>query len=140
MHEHWSSQYIGQPFVKDRMDCFYWFRRISLEQFGRSIAPLVVQPGRHTRCAMRLMQNPATPSQCGYVLTATPQEGDAQYLGRGGTPHHLGMIITPEGRGSPPWLLHAIEHSGVIAQPLYTLAREGWTLGGCYTHAGPDQT
>lgn len=130
---HWSDQYIGQPFHKDGGDCFYWYRRIAREQFGRTIPPMPVNPRRHARSAMELLGDPSAPGRCGYVPTDTPIEGDAVFLSRGDEPHHLGMVIDP-GDGQL-WVLHALEGSGVISQPIYTLSREGWNILGYYTYA-----
>ncbi len=92
------------------MHCYDWFRRWSLEEFGRDLPPVILPAG---------MRAPTLSDQVAYMgmyrRIDAPVEGDAVFLsGNGDTFHHIGMVIFPE-PGKKMMILHAMQGAGVVA-------------------------
>lgn len=127
---HWAAQYIGQKWEKEK-DCFYWFRTIKKEQFGRDVPICEVDHSRLTVSAARILTGDIE-TAFGYRKTDTAQEGDAVFLTQRNTPHHVGMIIFP---GKNMQVLHALEGIGVVVSDLLDLKFNGWKIVGYWTDA-----
>lgn len=93
---HWSDQYVGQTWTHEQ-DCYYWFRRISREQFGRNV--------------------PAIGDD--FVPVDVPTEGDAVFIG----PRHIGIMVSIGGKSM---VLHAISGLGVMLSDLAKLTIKGF--------------
>lgn len=115
---HWAEKYIGQPYVKGEKDCYYWFRHIAKEQFGRDLPPLVAPMKNQTLYAARML-NGRTGTFHGFQMVAAPTDGDAAFMTTNGqTAHHMGMVVYVDGKMH---VLHALEGAGVCADDLRTL-------------------
>lgn len=98
MVRHWAEQYIGKPWTQEH-DCYYWFRKICLEQFGRDVPVIGAD----------------------YEQTDHPVEGDAVFIG----PQHIGMVIRI---GIKMMVLHAVPGLGVTLGDLSRMKITGyWT-------------
>ena len=125
---HWASQYVGQKWTENS-DCFYWYRRIKREVFGRDVPICEVDHGRLVSSAARIMDSDITGS-FGYRKTETAREGDAVFMSQRTRPHHLGMAVILT---SGLHVLHALEGSGVICSDMTDLKLNGWTINGYWT-------
>jgi hypothetical protein len=125
---HWAARYINEKWSKDQ-DCFYWYRRIKLEQFGREVPVCDVDHSRLVISAARAM-NSDIGERFGYHQTDEPREGDAVFLSQRSQPHHIGMVIFPGGKFH---ILHVLEGSGVIISDLMDLKVNGWKIRGYWT-------
>lgn len=86
--KHWAERYIGQQWTRER-DCYYWFRKIMLEQFGRDI-PVVGDR---------------------FVRVDVPIQGDAVFIGNG----HIGIMVSVDNK---MMVLHAAPTIGVMLTTL----------------------
>lgn len=117
MMQHWAAEYIGQPWTNDTR-CYDWFRRISREQFGRDLPPVIVDP------------------IAGYKPTNNPQEGAAAILsGFGpGPARHIGMVIFPGANGTKKMILHACQGAGVVASDMTSLRANNLKILGFWAY------
>lgn len=128
---HWCLQYRGAKWAEET-NCFYWFRRISKEQFGREIPdapPGTVDCNRLTLSAARLMAGNIM-DLFGGAPTDTPKEGDAVFMTKADRSHHLGMVVLPGGRFH---VLHVQEGVGLVIADRLNLLTNGWKITGYYT-------
>lgn len=109
----WLSGYIGQKWTHEK-DCWFWFRKIQLEVFGRSVDPVMND----------------------WAEIYLPENGDGVLLSRGSNPDHIGMVIFINDRFH---VLHALEGAGVILTDRQSLKMNGWKINGYWTPAR-DQT
>ena len=128
MKPHWSTQYRGVQWAEET-NCFYWFRRIQHEQFGRDIPDAPVDCKHLTQSAARLMSGNIM-DLFGGVPTETPREGDAVFLTKADKPHHLGMVVMP---GNKFHVLHVLEGAGLVISDRLHLIVNGWKITGFYT-------
>lgn len=132
--KHWSEKYLGKPWTPDT-DCYYWFRRIQAEQFGR---PMPVVPLDHAsgtalvKSAARVIAG-EVPAVVGWRPTDAPVEGDAVLMAQRTRPHHIGTVLIADGRLHT---LHALEGVGVIVSDTQTLRLNGWQITGYWAYAG----
>lgn len=94
--KHWAERYIGQKCTREQ-DCYYWFRRIMLEQFGRDI-PVVGDR---------------------FVRVDVPIEGDAVFIGNA----HIGIMVSV---GEKMMALHAAPMMGVMLSALDQIKSKGF--------------
>jgi hypothetical protein len=125
---HWAAQYIGQKWTETN-DCFYWYRRIKFERFGREVPVCEIDHSRLTMSAARAL-NSDLKNEFGYRQTDKPREGDAVFLSQRAQPHHIGMAIFLTGKLN---IIHAIEGSGVILSNILDLKMNGWSIRGYWT-------
>jgi len=129
---HWAEKYVGQKWTPIH-DCFYWFRKISEEQFGR-VVPVCghIDHTRQALTASRAMAQDITATY-GYVKAKTPSEGDAVFMTQRCVPHHIGLAILIEGQLH---VLHALDGIGsVVVSDISDLAANGWKIEGFWTYA-----
>jgi len=130
---HWSSKYVGKKWTPIH-DCFYWFRKISEEQFGR-VVPICGKID-HTKLARTAAKEMTRDIKAvyGYERTDTPVEGDAVFLTQRCVPHHIGMAVFSGGQLN---VLHALDGIGmVVVSDVGNLAANGWKIEGFWTYAG----
>ncbi len=127
----WIKEYVGKPW-SEKEDCYYWFGKIQAEQFGRSV-PLV-GGFKRTLMAARLMRG--APVLLGCRETKHPMDGDAVFLSQRENAHHIGIYVEVDGF---PWVLHALEGSGVLFSSAISLLQNGWKIEAYWTdRAGED--
>jgi hypothetical protein len=127
---HWAEKYIGQKWTNEK-DCFWWYRHIKKEQFGRDVPICQVNHDHLVRSASRIMTGDIK-DIFGYRQTDTPIEGDAVFLTQRNQPHHLGMIVFSDKKMK---ILHALEGIGVILSDAIDLKINGWKIKGYWTDA-----
>lgn len=127
---HWAVGEVGKKWTKEH-DCFYWFRKWSQDHFGIMLPDSGADHRRLVASASKIMTSNIA-EIFGYVQTDTPSEGDAVFLSKGNRPHHIGMVVEPDGQF---YVLHALEGMGVISSTRYDLTIEGWKIKGYWTHA-----
>ncbi|GAB7082279.1 hypothetical protein [Megalodesulfovibrio paquesii] len=125
---HWVEQYTGQPWTPEQ-DCFYWFVRISREQFGRDIPGYMADHARLVHAAARALSGDLA-SHYPCQQTATPHDGDAALLTQHRVPHHIGMVVWLKGKLH---VLHALQNVGVVCSDRRSLQANGWHLAGFWT-------
>ncbi len=131
---HWSEKYLGQAWTP-QTDCYYWFRRIQAEQFGRTVpvVPLDHASGAGlVRSAARAILSD-TATDAGWQPTDNPAEGDAVFLAQRTRPHHIGVAVMVTGA---LYVLHALEGVGVVVSDTQALRLNGWRIQEIWTYAG----
>lgn len=123
----WTDQYVGQPYVKDELDCGGWVERIMRERFGREVAlPRERAQGLRPRSAQ-------IAERIGDFCrpTLAPTEGDVVLMRCRGTLWHVGLYVVQD----EPRVLHAMEGRAgqVQLHRIRDLARVGIVLEGYYT-------
>lgn len=121
---HWSTAYLGTPWVAGESDCWNMARRVWREHFGLDVA--FVDVGRASPLESRRALREADLSDWDPVSEA--REGDAVLMAMGGGPCHVGIWLDG-GR-----VLHAIEGAGVIISPASGLGLLGYRVHGIYRH------
>jgi len=128
---HWTLKYLGQPWTPER-NCYYWFRQIMIEQFGRDGLPpnIVVDEKSSARLAMREFANEAV-KQHGWVLSKTPREGDAVFLAEGKRSSHIGVATYIKGKFL---VVHARKNTGVVVSDVLALKMNNLKITGSWTY------
>jgi hypothetical protein len=116
---HWASTYVGFPWTLD-CDCWGFFRKVQLEQFGRQVPVIDAD-------ALSLLSRALTfahhPERQRWLEVDCPEEGDAVLLGVGRHPAHIGVWVGVNG-GS---VLHSAEGHGVVIEAPARLRMRGWS-------------
>ena len=115
---HWAMKYIGEKWTPMH-DCYYWFRKIMVDEFGHTELPAVDKPHDESmRTAARLFTR-ETANKLGWTRIEDPQEGDAVYLTQGKNCNtHIGVIFFAGGKRM---VLHAMKNIGVVASDAQNL-------------------
>ena len=121
---HWVTNYIGMEWTAGDNDCWGFFRRVQLDQFGRDV-PVVDVDSMSRLAATRALEGHDERSN--WQPVETPQDGDAVLMGKGKHPCHIGLWAAGG-------VLHCVEHIGVIHQPTFALAMTGWKTVSYYRH------
>lgn len=117
---HWSEKYLHLPFTAE-MDCFYYFRLIQKNEFGRDLDCLMINS---ILKASKVMTSDEVKSQYGCFPTKNPKEGDAVYLAQRIRPHHIGIVA----KTNPLNVIHAIVNFGVVISSTLELSSNGWKI------------
>lgn len=123
---HWVERYLGQPFSPDR-DCFFYFRLIQKEVFQRDCLSLPINHDNLTLSAAKAMSKGQYDR---YIETNSPREGDAVFLSQRTRPHHIGTMAVV---GGISYVVHALDHVGVVLSDLTSLHLNGWKVAGYWT-------
>jgi hypothetical protein len=127
---HWSELYVGQPYVKDEMDCGGWAERIEREQFGRDIdLPRERAQGLRPRSRQIAAEKDTFAER-----TDRPVEGDGVLMVARGDLYHIGIYTVVN---FEPSVVHAMEGSRevagqVVRHRIRDLAAQGIKLEGYY--------
>ena len=126
---HWAAKYVGGEYSVEK-DCYYWFRLISKEQFGRDLPSVIIPHKFKNFRAAKIMKQGG--ESFGYKATLSPVDGDAVFLsGNGKTSHHVGMAVFS---GKKLMVLHAIEGAGVIISDKTALRMSGLNIMGFWRY------
>ena len=108
---HWAMEYLGQPWTPER-NCYYWFRRIMVEQFGHDGLPPVAEVNEKgsVRVAMRALTDESV-KRYGWIPTEVASEGGAVFLTEGTRSSHLGVATYIKGK---LLIIHACKNTGVV--------------------------
>jgi hypothetical protein len=124
---HWAFHYIGTPWVAGSHDCWAFFRRVQLEQFGRMIPPFDMTEFNSLACARAVATNP---ERGNWRPVDKPAEGDAVLLAHAHHPSHVGLWVDVDGGG----VLHCLRGDGVVFQKVKNLKSSGWGHMEYYRH------
>lgn len=124
---HWTERWIGRPWIAGQEECWDFLRRVSAEEFGRTIPALPVLAA-DPRAVRRAFETGA--ERAAWEETARPVDGDAVLMAAGRRPCHVGLFVAP-GR-----VLHSVEGAGAILTPLAALDRLGYRVVGIYRRTG----
>ena len=129
---HWVMQYLGQPWTSE-WNCYYWFRRSMVEQFGREGLPpgSVVDAVGSVRLAMRELTDEAV-MRYGWAVTEAPCEGDAVLLAEGKRSSHIGVAVWIRGK---LMVVHARKATGVVLSDALALKANNLKVTGYWTYA-----
>lgn len=134
--KHWTEKYLGQPWTPEK-NCYYWFRRVMEEQFGRKGLPPgeAVSEKEITRLAARGFTEEAVRG-CGWErVEDEPREGDAVYLTQGKICNtHIGVVFF---RGGKRFVLHARKGAGVVVSDRHGLLLNCFRERGYWRYANP---
>lgn len=126
---HWAARYIGEPWVPHYHDCWGFFRRVQMEQFGCDLPEIDVDACAPLTCRRAFASHDERDR---WLLTETPQEGDAVLMGKNARPSHVGVMICADGGCL---VLHCVEGAGVVLQSPQALKASGWRVLGTYRRA-----
>lgn len=106
---HWSSKYIGRPYVHGDSDCARLLSDVRVEVFGLPV-PSIVDLGREKTALLRANQIDQLVHEFG-EQTQSPKDGDAVLMICAGRPSHVGVycVINYE-----PCVLHAMQSAGMV--------------------------
>lgn len=119
---HWTTAYLGEPWISGVSDCWAFARRLWRDRWGLDVPNVSVDPASAIdgRRAFRDQMHPQ------WRPTSEPCEGDAVLMAMGGAPCHVGIWI------APGLVLHSVERAGVIITHLSDLGRLGYRVAGLY--------
>ncbi len=126
---HWTLSYLGQPWSVTH-DCFYWFRRVQREVFGRDIDDLR-RDGNRLLFSMRAMSD-GVAIRFGWRRSVAPVDGDAVYMTQKTKPHHIGVAAVIRGKVH---VLHAPDGCGVVLSDQASLRLNLWRVTSYWTPA-----
>lgn len=119
---HWTTRYLGTPYVPGESDCWSFARRVWCEQFGIEV-PVVDLPDT----ARDLFETFAThPARAAWAPADGADEGNAVLMGRGHKACHVGIWV------NPARVLHALERQGVVLTPIDRLPTLGYRILGVW--------
>ena len=124
---HWSLAYLGRPW-SETCDCYYWFRRIQKEVFGRDLEDLR-RTGDRLLFAARAMSDEAV-RRFGWRRTDAPAEGDAVFLAQRIRPHHIGIATLMRGK---LYIVHAPDGGCVMLSDAPSLRINFWKISSYWT-------
>lgn len=129
---HWALSYIGLPWKygasgPEEYDCWGFVREIQRSHFQLELPEIDYGPDWHT-AADNLDRHP---EKRNWVQVVDPSEGDVVMLARSRLPVHIGVYITANAQ---PGVLHCLQGTGVIFQPLATMRMSGWGSLKFYRH------
>jgi len=99
---HWSTPYIGQPYVNGSNDCASFAVKVQREVFGRNI---ILPQSRAANVIGWSKQINENKNDCA-TLTIKPEEGDAVLMIGKGRLNHIGIYVDFCG---VPYVLHAMQ-------------------------------
>lgn len=121
----WPSHYIGEPWIAGEHDCWHFARRVWREVFGFAVPPIEVDALNRMASTRAFGTHPEVAA---WTPLAAPEDGAGVLLGKSSRACHVGVWANCDGGG----VVHCIEHSGVVFQPLPALAAAGWRVLGYY--------
>jgi len=127
---HWTMKYLGQPWTPEQ-NCYYWFRRVMVEQFGRDGLPpdVAVSERGSARLAMRELTDKAA-ERYGWTRTESPCEGDAVMLAEGKRSSHIGVVVYFKEK---LMVIHARKNTGVVMSDAMGLKINNLKITGYWT-------
>ncbi len=131
---HWSSAYIGRPYIDGEFDCGELARVVNREVFGRAIRVPAERGyiGKATafeKFRAMAAQIEAEIPNCAEP-TEHPEEGDGVLLQSRGYLQHIGIFCVVDGE---PCVLHATDSAGqVVRQRIRDLRVRGLHVEGYY--------
>jgi NlpC/P60 family len=129
MTSHWATRYIGEPWVPHYHDCWGFFRRVQMEQFGRDLPEIDVDACAPLVCRRAFASHDERQR---WVQVGHPQEGDAVLMGKNARPAHVGVAVHVD---AGAMVLHCVEGAGVVLQTKPSLHNSGWRILGYYRRA-----
>jgi hypothetical protein len=130
MRAHWSDCYREAKHTPET-DCFYWFRRVQKEQFGRYVRDVTDEERRSRLAVARLMAGNVL-ELFGWQSTNCPADGDAVCMTEANRAHHIGVAFFIRGKLH---VLHVAENANAMVSDRLHLAANGWKITGFYTPA-----
>ena len=122
----WAMEYIGKPYSTEQ-DCYYWFRKIQSEQFGREVPHLKVGGAR---VAVRLMRGEFCDS-VGWEKTDAPKDGDAVFMSQAERRNtHIGVAFHHKGK---LMVIHALAGMGVVVSDVQGLRMNNLKISSYWT-------
>lgn len=106
---HWSSRYIGRPYVLGDADCARLLSDVRQEVFMLPV-PSIVDVERAASALGRAGQVDDLVHEYG-EHTDTPKDGDAVLMICAGRPSHIGVYCNVN---SDPCVLHAMQNAGMV--------------------------
>lgn len=131
---HWSTAYVGRPYVEGVFDCGDLARAVQLEVFGRTIKipadrDHLVETGVVAKFRAMSEQLAAEMPKCVQPVVS-PQDGDGVLLKSRGYLQHIGIYCLVDGE---PCVLHASDASRqVVRTRVRELAIRGLVVEGYY--------
>lgn len=124
---HWAETYLGRPWVSgaagpDAYDCYGLVRAVYAGRFGVALPVLEVDAARPLAAARAMRDFEGYGAWVS--VDGRPAEGDVIQMGHARHPHHVGIWIDADGGR----VLHSVEGTGVLAQPLASLRLHGWNI------------
>lgn len=130
MSGHWTQDYIGLPWSRER-DCVWLFQDVQERVFGRSVRlPQTLSALDAGHNADWLASNEGR-GVFRKVPARKAQEGDALAIGVGGRLAHIGVVAKPSPLGDR-WVLHSRRGAGAVLVLVADLARDGMSALGYY--------
>jgi hypothetical protein len=116
---HWTSKYIGKPYIKGKQDCWTVFCDIQQNVFNKSVESIDFGQISEFSVRKEFLNHPLRQR---FKRLKMPIDGCAVFLSKGQYTSHIGVYIA-SGEGK---VIHAIEHSGTIIQTISELEIHGW--------------
>jgi hypothetical protein len=128
--------YLRQKWT-DEHDCYYWFKKIQKEEFGRDCPVLCIEQSVSTlslKYIVKILSNPleVDPRWRRLEEGEAPQVGDGALLAIKVRPHHIGVVVEA---GARVKVLHALDKSGMRISDHVDLMANGWQLKGYLRYA-----
>lgn len=111
MPPHWSTPYIGQPYIRGEADCARLVCRVRAEVFGLPVPNDADVERAASRLGRVAQLSDGLDEYCS--PTTQPQEGDVVQMIALGRPSHVGSYCVVDGE---PSVLHALENAGMVVR------------------------
>lgn len=127
---HWSTKWLGKPYVEGEYDCMDFIQEVLRVDFGREIQVPTRWRGSTVRTMVREVEELGR--EVAEPRKGNRYEGDGVLLKPVGfrpTGFHIGLYALPNGE---PHVLHLVETLGAVIYPCGTMAQHGWWVEGYY--------
>lgn len=135
MSEHWTQDYIGTPWTKER-DCVWLFGEVQEAVFGRSVRLPQTLSALDAAGNADWLESAEGREVFRQVPPGKAQEGDAVAIGVGGQLAHIGVLAKPSRLGDH-WVLHSRRGVGAVLVLVADLPRDGMRALGYYRPTEP---
>jgi cell wall-associated NlpC family hydrolase len=129
---HWATQYLGKKWVSgargpDTFDCWGLVQFVEKKHYNRDLPDFPIDAHALARIAVEIDEQSKNGT---WEQIPKPVDGCIVALGHNQRFHHVGLYLEVDGG----FILHSLDHHGVLCTPTARLKSSGWNRVAYYRH------